>query len=90
MILTPTSHGLLSCRECSSDVEGVQRDGTQGFCRPRPLPDLYPSTNKEVEPTALYYSLRHHPLRHQPVAVQRAMVSVPAKDTLIAAFYAAI
>ena len=66
----------------SGDVEGVQRDGMQGFCGPWPLSDLYPSTNEEVEPTAHHYSLCCHPLRHQPIAIQQATVPVPTKDAL--------
>ena len=77
--------------ECGSgDVEGVRRDGTQGFCGPRPISHLYPSADEEVDSTALNHSLRRHPLRDQPVAVQRATVPVPPKDALPPALYAAL
>ena len=59
----------IECR--SSDIEGVQTDGMQGFCRLWPLLNLYPSTNEEVIiPTALHYSLHCHPLLYQSITIQ--------------------
>ena len=61
----------------SGDVEGIRSHGTQGFCGPRPLSNLYSSADEEVDSTALSHTVRRPRLWPHPVAVQRATVLSP-------------